>query len=209
MRLEQQSETMCPDASVVPQNATHRPQSEPRPVYHVTHEVNDSHRAVLTNNPVDTYCDLPEPDQRQQTPATTCAEMPPVSRPNIPMFPDISKFLLRRELLMSRLYRFCDKPETHFVWKSSFKNVPGDLQVSDFGQLDLLVKWLGPEISSYALSIRTFNADNPSKALHLLLERSDQRCGAPEMIDSILKLTTFHRLSIKDAQNSLISLQKF
>lgn len=202
VHLEGQSETMCPDASIVPQNATHRPQSEPQPVSHATHEMNDSRRAILTNNPVDTYRDLPESDIRPQTPATTYAEMPPVTRPNIPMFPDISKFLLRRELLMSRLYQFCDKPETYFVWKSSFKNVLADLQVSDFEQLDLLVKWLGPESSSYALSIRAANADNPSKALRLLWERLDQRYGAPEMIESILKdkLAKFPRLSIKDTQ---------
>lgn len=94
---------MFPDASVVPQNATHRPQSEPRPVSHATHEMNDWHRSILTNNPVETNRDLLEPDLRPQTPATTYAEIPPVRRPNIPIFPDISKFLLVRELLMSRL----------------------------------------------------------------------------------------------------------
>lgn len=202
VRLEGQSETMCPDASVVPQNAAHPPQTEPRQVPHATHEMNDSRCVILTNNPVDAYHDLPEPDPRSQTPATTYAEMPPVTHPNIPMFPDISKFLLRRELLISRLYQFCDKPETYFVWKSSFKNVLTDLHVTDFEQLDLLVKWLGPESSSYALSIRAANADNPSKALRLLWERLDQRYGAPEMIECILKekLAKFPRLGNKDTQ---------
>ena len=48
----------------------------------------------------------------------------------------------------------------YFVWKSSFENVLTDLQVTDFEQLDLLIKWLGPESSSYAQSIRAANADS-------------------------------------------------
>lgn len=77
--------------------------------------MNDSRRVILTNNPVDTYRDLPESDLRPQTPATTDAEMTPVTYAKILMFPDISRVLLRRKLFISRLYQFCDKPETYFV----------------------------------------------------------------------------------------------
>lgn len=69
-------------------------------------------------------------------------EMTPVTYANILMFPDISKVLLRRKLFISRLYQFCDKPETYFVWKSSFKSVLTDLHITDFEQLGLLVMCL-------------------------------------------------------------------
>uniref|UniRef100_A0A8W8KSH4 Uncharacterized protein n=1 Tax=Magallana gigas TaxID=29159 RepID=A0A8W8KSH4_MAGGI len=114
VHLEGQSETMCPDTSIVPQNATHRPQSEPQPVSHATHEMNDSRRAILTNNPVDTYRDLPESDIRPQTPATTYAEMPPVTRPNIPIMNSISLYITMAEnsTSMSLGYREWESPKS-------------------------------------------------------------------------------------------------
>lgn len=141
VRLEGESETMCPNASVQ-QNATRRPEPEQQPVHHAINDMNDSRRAILTNNLVDVYCDLPEPDLRPQKPATTDAEMTPVTYANIIMFPDIFKVPLRRKLFISRLCQFCDKPETYFVWKSSLKSVLIDLHITDFEQLGLLVMCL-------------------------------------------------------------------
>ena len=87
--------------------------------------------------------------------------------------------------MLSRLYRFSDTPKCYFVWKSSFENVLTNLQVTDFEQLDLLIKWLGPESSLYAQSIRAANADKPARALRLLWKRLDQRYGSPGRIECV------------------------
>lgn len=53
---------------------------------------------------------------------------------------DMTKFLLRKDLLFSRLTTFNDKAESYHAWKASFKGIMEDLQVSDAEQIDLLVK---------------------------------------------------------------------
>ena len=57
---------------------------------------------------------------------------------------EITRFLLRKDLLFSRV-------ESFHTWKTSFKNVTDEFQVSDL--IDLLIKWLGPESAKHAMSI--------------------------------------------------------
>ncbi|XP_071151786.1 merlin-like [Mytilus edulis] len=78
---------------------------------------------------------------------------------------EITRFLLRKDLLFSRLTNFNDQAESFHTWKSSFKNVIDELQVSDSEQIDLLIKWLGPESGKHAMSIRASNANNPTRGL--------------------------------------------
>ncbi|XP_063416574.1 uncharacterized protein LOC134698584 [Mytilus trossulus] len=117
---------------------------------------------------------------------------------------EITRFLLRKDLLFSRLTSFNDQAESFHTWKASFKNVIDELQVSDSEQIDLLIKWLGPESGKHAMSIRASNANNPTRGLHRLLERLDDRYGAPIMLQTSLvnKLDNFPTLTNKD--NSLL-----
>lgn len=80
-----------------------------------------------------------------------------------------------------------------------------ELNVSAFEELDLLVKWLGPEFSKHALSIRASNANNPERGLKRIWDRMDERYGCPEMVESALinKLTNFPKLSTKDYKKTL------
>ena len=103
---------------------------------------------------------------------------------------EITRFLLRKDLLFSRLTNFNDRAESYHVWKASFKCVVNELQVSDSEQLDLLVKWLGVESSKHAVSIRASNADNPKRGLERLWQRLDERYGSPEMAEASLKKQT-------------------
>ncbi|XP_048755537.2 uncharacterized protein LOC125666410 [Ostrea edulis] len=197
----EQSDILYHGVSVIPQNTTNlSSQTEPQQENQTT-DIHDADRVTRTDHPVDEYI-----SSRTQplTPASSYVELLPsvfLRSNHLPHVPDISKFLLRKELLISRLYRFSDRPESYFVWKSSFQNILTDLQVMDFEQLDLLVKWLGPESSSYALSIRTANVDCPAKTVRLLWERLDQRYGSPERIQSLLKdkLAKFPKLNFKDS----------
>ena len=79
-----------------------------------------------------------------------------------------------------------------------------DLQVSDAEQIDLLVKLLGTESSSHAVSIRSSNAGNPKRGLQRLWERLNERYvyGSPEMVDASLKtkLANFPKMSNKDTK---------
>lgn len=112
---------------------------------------------------------------------------------------EVSKFLAKKDLLWCRLTKFDDRPEYFTGWKTSFKNIVSELNLTSLEEIELLNKWLGPESARYAQSIRTASV-NPDIALARLWERLEDRYGRPEMIEAALKnkLSAFPRLSIKD-----------
>ena len=95
---------------------------------------------------------------------------------------DFSKFLLKKDLLLTRLTKFSERPENYMVWKNSFKCIMSDLCVSPFEQLDL-----GPTSPNQVLNIRAAHASNPCLGLKMAWERLDNKFGCPEMIDESLK----------------------
>ena len=95
---------------------------------------------------------------------------------------DLTKFLLKKDLIFSRFSHFTDRPETFASWKASFKNITQELQVSPFEEMDLLVKFLGPESSKYAASIRAANTACPERGLKIIWTRLEERYGSPGKI---------------------------
>ncbi|CAG2227238.1 unnamed protein product [Mytilus edulis] len=63
---------------------------------------------------------------------------------------DITRFMYRKDFLLSRFTNFDDKPETYESWRASFQSVTRELGVTPFEEMDLLVKWLGTESSKFA-----------------------------------------------------------
>ena len=98
---------------------------------------------------------------------------------------DFNKFLLKKDLLLTRLTKFSERPEYYMVWKNSFKCIMSDLCVSPFEELDFLVKWSRPTSSDQVLNIRAAHASN--LGLKLAWERLDNKFGCPEMIGESLK----------------------
>ena len=117
-----------------------------------------------------------------------------------PQIADVTRFLLRKDLLFSRLTNFNDRPETYSAWKASFLCVVDELQITDNEQIDLLIKYLGPESRKHALSIKTSNAYDMSRGVQQLWQRLDERYGAPELVEASIraKVTNFPRLGNKD-----------
>ncbi|XP_071177333.1 uncharacterized protein [Mytilus edulis] len=113
---------------------------------------------------------------------------------------DLTRFLLKKDLLLSRLTTYSDKPEMYAVWKASFKNILSELSVTAMEELDLMVKWLGPESTRHANSIRASNIHDPTKGLQRLWERLDERYRSPESVEAslIAKLNNFPKLTQKD-----------
>ena len=103
---------------------------------------------------------------------------------------------------MTRLSFFTDHPESCAVWKNSFQGIVEELSCTPVEELDLLIKWLGPESKKYAMSIRTSNASCLNNGLQRLWERLDERYGCPEMVEVALKkkLATFPKLTTKDTK---------
>jgi len=74
---------------------------------------------------------------------------------------NLTKFLLKKDMLISRLSCFNDRPETYAFWKGQFKGIMNELSATTIEELDLLSKWLGPQSSKYALSIQSANTQDP------------------------------------------------
>ncbi|KAJ8015814.1 hypothetical protein DPEC_G00000260 [Dallia pectoralis] len=70
-----------------------------------------------------------------------------------PQMPDFATYMIRREMVSSGLTQFDDRPENYWAWKTSFQNITCDLNLTHREELDLLVKWLGPESSTQAKRI--------------------------------------------------------
>lgn len=114
---------------------------------------------------------------------------------------ELSKFLLKKDLALSRLSVFSDKPEAYNSWKTSFQQVMKEMDVTPSEEMDLLVKWLGAYSKTHAISIRSAFRKDPQKAHQKLWERLDERYGAVENIHHSItkKLENFPKLSYKDS----------
>ncbi|CAG2232631.1 unnamed protein product [Mytilus edulis] len=51
---------------------------------------------------------------------------------------DLTKYIMKKDLLISRLSTFDDEPERYCSWKNSFNNILRELDATDSEQLDLL-----------------------------------------------------------------------
>ena len=122
----------------------------------------------------------------------------PTSTPHqASQYNDLSKFLIKKDLLLTRLRAFTDTAETYLSWKNSFRGVMSELSVTPSEELDLLIKFLGRDSSKWAVSLKSSNAFMPDRAVCLVWERLDERFGRPEFVEAALKtkLSKFPRMS--------------
>ncbi|XP_071149457.1 uncharacterized protein [Mytilus edulis] len=110
---------------------------------------------------------------------------------------ELAKFMVKKDLITSRLISFDDQPSHYSSWKISFQHIMTELDTNPLEQLDLLTKYLGPSSKQYAQNIRCANAHNPATAVRLIWERLDARFGSPEIIESSLhsRIVNFPKLS--------------
>lgn len=120
---------------------------------------------------------------------------------NVPMV-DMSKYFLKKDLILSRITTYDDNPSLYLNWKLTFQNVIQDLNVTPSEELDLLVRYLGNNSSRQAATIRKCNADSPTNALRLVWERLEERFGAPELVESSLRrrIASFTKIGVQDAR---------
>ena len=127
----------------------------------------------------------------------------PVLNPKAPVFtPDWTSLVLRKKLLLSRISSFSDRPEMYAAWKATFRCIVNELSLSPMEELDLMIKWLGPDSRRQAMSIKTSNARDPQKGLQRIWERPEERYGPPEVVETSLKqkLAAFPKLTSRDTK---------
>ncbi|XP_056014066.1 uncharacterized protein LOC125674154 [Ostrea edulis] len=113
---------------------------------------------------------------------------------------EFTKFLVKKDLLLSRLTKYDDNPMLYNAWKLNFKGIMRELATTSTEELDLLVRWLGPASSRQASTIRACNADNSALAVKKIWERLEERFGLPEMVERSLKerITSFPKITAND-----------
>lgn len=112
----------------------------------------------------------------------------------------LAQYLARRDLVMSGLYQFDDKPENFRAWQSSFTNAVAEVQLTATQELDLMTKWLGKESGDQVRRIRSVHVNNANLALRKAWERLRDCYAAPEIIEQSLfhRLDSFPRIPAKD-----------
>lgn len=103
---------------------------------------------------------------------------------------------------------FNDSPELFLSWKATFQNIISEMDVSPVEEIDLLIKWLGPESSRQAKALRAAKAGDPNTCLQMIWERLNERFGSPEMIRAVIDktLATFEKIKPGKDMNRLYDL---
>jgi len=95
---------------------------------------------------------------------------------------DLTKFLLKKDLLYSRITSFNDQPENYNSWRQTFKAVMSEISASPSEEIDMLIKWLGPTSKRQALSLKSAYITDPVEGLNKVWTRLDERFGSPESV---------------------------
>lgn len=183
-----------------------RPETPPRHHRLASWDVRDS------NNKPDTESITQHPQksvqttsQKYQIPPFTSSPYKTTPQPsfnNDTNVSEVARYLARRELVNSGLFKFDDRPENYWAWKSSFINAIEGLHLSAAEQLDLLSKWLGEQSSQHVRRIRAVHTGNPNAGLGKAWERLEDCYGSPEIIEKSLfdRIDSFPKISNKDAK---------
>jgi hypothetical protein len=100
----------------------------------------------------------------------------------------LTKYIMKKDLLLSRLSNFDDKAERYVSWKNSFNNITREMDLTSTEEVDLLLRYLGPDSKRQATSIRIANSHDDCGALEKIWSRLDQRFGAPEQVAESLRI---------------------
>ena len=95
-------------------------------------------------------------EQHQQVQKSLNPEAPPYDPHNdTQITSDVYTFPAQKRAFVCTIINL--QRQTYRVCRSSFRSVIDEVQVNEFEQLDLLVKWLGPTSSKHAMNMRSAN----------------------------------------------------
>ncbi|CAG2207701.1 unnamed protein product [Mytilus edulis] len=120
---------------------------------------------------------------------------------------NFAMFLMKKDLLSSRIHKFDDCPENYVSWKDTFKCVVHEIGATATEELDLLLQYTGVNSRKQVISIKVANAGYLTSALERAWNRLDSRYGSPEKVETALKmkLSSMPKITYKD-KNKLYEL---
>ncbi|KAM3822775.1 uncharacterized protein M6D78_018315 [Vipera latastei] len=113
---------------------------------------------------------------------------------------DYARYMIRRELIITSLSKFDDRPENYRSWRATFRAVVADLNFNPREELDLLIKWLGPESTDRVKRLRSVYVDSPDAGLAAAWARLEQAYGSPDVLQKALfkRLQNFPKIGNED-----------
>lgn len=135
----------------------------------------------------DFYAASAQPDENVPFVSNTTIPLQQSLRNDSNLASQLTTFLLKKDLLMTRLTTFDEKPEHYLSWKVNFKGMIFELNVTPSEEIDLLIRWLGPDSGRHAKTIRSSLSSDPTWGVAKIWERLDERFGAPEMVEAAIK----------------------
>ncbi|KAL4009495.1 hypothetical protein ACER0C_003347 [Sarotherodon galilaeus] len=200
--------TSCPQASSPNTFVTWHPSEEgnlePQPVNSETRLTKDNIAAL--NKPSQLKGETKPKVEKQNTSLNPCGSpftaqhncntMASILNPAEPF----AQYMACRDLIISGLYQFDDRPENYRAWCSSFTSATAEVQLTAIQELDLMTKWLGRESGDQVKRIRSVYVTNPTLALYKAWERLNECYAASEIIERSLfqRLDSFPKLTVKD-----------
>ncbi|CAJ0950102.1 unnamed protein product [Ranitomeya imitator] len=118
---------------------------------------------------------------------------------------EFARFMVSRELISTSLSKFDDHAENYRAWKATFKASIADLNLTAEQELDLMVKWLGPESTNRIKSLRTVYVGQAEAGLAVAWQRLERTYGSAEAIEKSLfkRLQNVPRINHKEADKVL------
>lgn len=109
---------------------------------------------------------------------------------------DFTRYMLKKDLLVSRLIKFNNKPEFY----PSFKSVMLELDAKPEEEIYFLIKYTSNSSQQQIISIKSANSHNPRRGLQRIWQRLEERFGSPELIETSLKtkLNSFPPITNKE-----------
>lgn len=113
---------------------------------------------------------------------------------------DFTEHMLKKDLLVSRLIKFNNKPEFYPSWRDSFKSVMLELDAKPEEEIYFLIKYTSNLSQQQIISIKPANSHNPRRGLQRIWQRLEERFGSPELIETSLKtkLNSFPPITNKE-----------
>lgn len=66
---------------------------------------------------------------------------------------ELTPYLLKKDLLMTRLATFNEKPKHYSAWKTNVRSIMSEVHVRPSKEMNLLIRWVGPASARHAKTI--------------------------------------------------------
>ncbi len=124
----------------------------------------------------------------------------PSSSSDQSMMKSYIEFMARRELIANKIEKFDNNPENFHTWKSSFKNMTNNINITPSEELSLIMEYTTNDSKRLVQKLRNAYMANPEKGVAEVWTKLGERYGSNVVLTKahLDKLTNFPKIGFKD-----------